>query len=161
MKRGCGLGPLPCHTQTQLLLPRGLCQGLQKRLSSGTSGHLVLGPYPEEPDSWTRGESSRQAFNKGPDRECCTGAPEARHGGLPKGPCGPGQAEQRKKAKVQNGRRGWQGRVAQTFRLWILALILDCPSPDVTCFCSVASGSERTHPILGKARRGLDLTLCS
>ena len=57
---------------------------------------------------------------------------------------------------MQNGRWGWQGGVAQTFRLWILALILDCPSPDVTSFCSVASGSERTLPILGKARRGLD-----
>lgn len=28
------------------------------------------------------------------------------------------------------------------------------PSPDVTSFCLVASGSERTLPILGKARRG-------
>lgn len=34
------------------------------------------------------------------------------------------------------------------------------PCPDVTSFCSVASGSERL-PILGEARRGLDLTLCS
>lgn len=82
--------------------------------------------------------------------------------GAPQGAvwAGPGRAEQRKTAKVQNGRWGWQGGVAQTFRLWILALILDCPSPDVTSFCSVASGSERTLPILGKARRGLDFTLC-
>ena len=35
------------------------------------------------------------------------------------------------------------------------------PSPDVTSFCSAASGSERTLPILGEARRALDLTLCS
>ena len=31
-------------------------------------------------------------------------------------------------AKAQSGRRGWQGRVARTFRLWILALILDSPA---------------------------------
>lgn len=49
--------------------------------------------------------------------------------GAPQGAVWAGPGRQRKKAKVQNGRRGWQGGgLAQTFRLWILALILDCPA---------------------------------
>lgn len=50
------------------------------------------------------------------------------------------------------------GLVGQTFRLWILASGLSCPKPDFTNpnFHSVAPGSERPPPILGKARRVWD-----
>lgn len=56
--------------------------------------------------------------------------PRGQAQGAPRGAAwaGPGRAEQGKMAKAQSGRQGWQGRAAQTFRLWILALILDSPA---------------------------------
>lgn len=42
---------------TQLLVLKRALLGLQKQLILGTSCLLVLGPYPEEPDSQMEGDS--------------------------------------------------------------------------------------------------------
>lgn len=41
-----GAPPMP-YTDTTAA-PKGLCQGLKRLETPGTSGHLVLGPYPRK-----------------------------------------------------------------------------------------------------------------